>query len=230
MPKTNQSWRVPKISSSLYKMNLHNKTHIPKPKKKYKYKSLIGSKRPKQSKANTKTYSFSPSLTWVPPNSGKRTLSPSFTLTGIKFPALSRAPGPTATTFPEFNYTPQSQPLDPQKKKKPTTTTKTKIHTHCVKLKSGEYLSHFLWEKNTSVSFGGGQDFLNQDTVKAWDQTLCHAFFCSKSSKFCAFFGDFFTDWELGLDVLLKMGVQIFWDSSSGWQWKVLGSRVFEGF
>ena len=69
----------------------------------------------KETKIDRRTYSFSPSLTWAPPNSGKRTLSPSFTVTGIKFPALSRPPGPTATTFPEFNYTHQSvqsEPLD----------------------------------------------------------------------------------------------------------------------
>ena len=48
-------------------------------------------------------YSFSPSLTCVPPYSGSKTVSPSFTATGIKFPDLSLVPGPTATTFPELS-------------------------------------------------------------------------------------------------------------------------------
>jgi len=50
------------------------------------------------------THSFSPSFTSVPPYSGKRTVSPSFKVTGISLPSLSRAPGPTATTFPEFSW------------------------------------------------------------------------------------------------------------------------------
>ena len=49
------------------------------------------------------TYSLSPSLTWVPPYSGRRTVSPSLTETGINFPSLSLEPGPTAITLPEFN-------------------------------------------------------------------------------------------------------------------------------
>lgn len=50
------------------------------------------------------TYSFSPSLTWVPPYSGRRTVSPSLTETGINFPSLSLDPGPTATTLPELSW------------------------------------------------------------------------------------------------------------------------------
>lgn len=50
-----------------------------------------------------KTYCFSPSLTSVPPYSGNKTVSPSLTATGIVLPDLSRVPGPTATTLPEFN-------------------------------------------------------------------------------------------------------------------------------
>jgi hypothetical protein len=102
----------------------------------------------------------------VPPNSGKRTVSPSFTDTGIKFPALSRAPGPTATTFPEFNYTPIGpiRTLRSTKKKKHTNTQR---FTHCVIDRN--YLGGFLWEKNTGGGFGGREDFLDQDTVEAWN-------------------------------------------------------------
>jgi len=49
-------------------------------------------------------YSFSPSFTCVPPYSGRRTVSPSFTETGMICPCLSRSPGPTARTFPELSY------------------------------------------------------------------------------------------------------------------------------
>lgn len=59
---------------------------------------------PKMSSSLKRWYSLSSwSLTWVPPYSGKRTLSPSLKATGIRFPFLSRVPGPTATTFPEFS-------------------------------------------------------------------------------------------------------------------------------
>lgn len=51
----------------------------------------------------TYTYSLLSSLTSVPPYSGKRTVSPSFTATGISFPSLLWMPGPTAITFPEFS-------------------------------------------------------------------------------------------------------------------------------
>lgn len=61
-----------------------------------------------QRKCNSKkearfTYSFSPSLTCVPPYSGRRTVSPSLTETGINFPSLSLEPGPTAITLPELS-------------------------------------------------------------------------------------------------------------------------------
>lgn len=45
-------------------------------------------------------YSSSPILTCWPPNCGSKTLSPSLTLTGIIWPSLLGAPGPTATTVP----------------------------------------------------------------------------------------------------------------------------------
>jgi hypothetical protein len=50
------------------------------------------------------TYSFSASFTSVPPYSGSRTVSPSFSETGISLPSLSRSPGPTAMTLAEFNW------------------------------------------------------------------------------------------------------------------------------
>jgi len=57
------------------------------------------------------THSLSPRTIWVPPNSGRRTLSPSFTLTGIMPPSCVRAPVPVAITTPEFNYKhPQNAP------------------------------------------------------------------------------------------------------------------------
>ena len=64
---------------------------------------------------------MSPSLTWVPPYSGKRTVSPSFTETGITFPDLSLDPGPTATTLPELSWSAQSQPLDPDNQERKNT-------------------------------------------------------------------------------------------------------------
>lgn len=95
-----QSWRVAMISSSLYKRNLQKRrmSRGRKIEKKRINFTLRGIRSNR-----LRTYSFSPSLTWVPPNSGKRTLSPSLTETGIRFPALSLPPGPTAITFPEFN-------------------------------------------------------------------------------------------------------------------------------
>jgi hypothetical protein len=47
-------------------------------------------------------YCFSPRLIWVPPNSGRRTVSPSFTLGGTECPSLVRPPGPTDMTTPEL--------------------------------------------------------------------------------------------------------------------------------
>lgn len=47
-------------------------------------------------------YCFSPRLIWVPPNSGRRTVSPSFTLGGTVCPSLVRPPGPTDMTTPEL--------------------------------------------------------------------------------------------------------------------------------
>lgn len=48
-----------------------------------------------------KMYSYcSPSFTFVPPNSGNRTLSPTFTANGTIFPLLSSAPGPASSTTP----------------------------------------------------------------------------------------------------------------------------------
>lgn len=86
------------ISSSLYNRNLK------RDRKTVKWAVANGEVSLRGVTSNRlKAYSFSPSLTWVPPKSGKRTLSPSLTETGIRFPALSLAPGPTAMTLPEFN-------------------------------------------------------------------------------------------------------------------------------
>jgi hypothetical protein len=49
------------------------------------------------------THSLSPRTIGVPPYSGRRTLSPSLTLTGMIPPSLVRAPVPVAITTPEFN-------------------------------------------------------------------------------------------------------------------------------
>ena len=58
---------------------------------------------PKISSSLYKWNYLSWSLTSVPPYSGRSTTSPSLKATGMSFPSRSRAPGPTATTFPEFN-------------------------------------------------------------------------------------------------------------------------------
>lgn len=71
--------------------NLHNIHQKLEPKEGTKFQKAV------------KTHSFSPSFTSAPPYSGKRTVSPSFRVTGINLQSLSRAPGPTATTFPEFS-------------------------------------------------------------------------------------------------------------------------------
>lgn len=42
----------------------------------------------------------SPSFTFVPPNSGNSTLSPTLTAIGTIFPLWSRAPGPASSTTP----------------------------------------------------------------------------------------------------------------------------------
>lgn len=93
---THQSWRVAMRSSSLYKKNLQKRRNT-------QWKSLKLNSQRNNIEQVKNIYSFSPSFTWVPPNLGKRTLSPSLTETGIRFPVLSLAPGPTAITLPEFN-------------------------------------------------------------------------------------------------------------------------------
>lgn len=97
-----QSWRVAMRSSSLYKKNLQKRRNT-------QWKSLKLNSQRNNIEQVKNIYSFSPSFTWVPPNSGKRTLSPSLTETGIRFPVLSLAPGPTAITLPEFSWV-QSNP------------------------------------------------------------------------------------------------------------------------
>jgi hypothetical protein len=44
--------------------------------------------------------SYSPSLTFVPPNSGSKTLSPTLTESGTNFPLLSYDPGPASRITP----------------------------------------------------------------------------------------------------------------------------------
>jgi len=44
--------------------------------------------------------SSSPNLTCCPPYSGKRTLSPAFTVVAINFPFASYDPGPVSTIVP----------------------------------------------------------------------------------------------------------------------------------
>ncbi|WVZ22568.1 hypothetical protein V8G54_001112 [Vigna mungo] len=90
---------MPNMSSSLNKWNLQEENNAI-------YKISI--ERPSKSTRGRKqiqnnTYSLSSSLICVPPYSGKRTRSPSLTDTGMKFPALSRDPGPTAITLPELS-------------------------------------------------------------------------------------------------------------------------------
>ena len=61
----------------------------------------IGSQGPAD--GNKQAHSLPSSLTVVPPYSGRSTLSPSFTLTGMGAPSCRlRRPGPVATTLPSL--------------------------------------------------------------------------------------------------------------------------------
>jgi len=91
------SCRMPNMSSSLNKWNLQEgKDAIHKI-------SIERASNTTRKQIQNDTYSLSSSLICVPPYSGNRTRSPSLTDTGMKFPALSRDPGPTAITFPELS-------------------------------------------------------------------------------------------------------------------------------
>ena len=68
--------------------------------------------------SNSQTYSLSSTVTLVPPYSGRRTLSPSFTPIGMTLPSVARAPGPTATTVPSLIWLVGSKDNSREKKKK----------------------------------------------------------------------------------------------------------------
>ena len=84
---------------------LHHKYHY-FPNYCYVFSHFVGSLRIPtiSSSLQRKQSVLSARVTLLPPYSGNKTVSPSFTLIGLTCPLSKCLPGPTAMTVPKFNY------------------------------------------------------------------------------------------------------------------------------